>query len=238
MKMAIGCELILMSLCIGGCGDKQGASYYQLPGAPVESEYYIDSFYEARGLSLIKEELSVNNGRVFLCVKIEGERTSNYATQKIRESIGDYGGKYIRVDPINKAVCDHFLRLDVSSGQTFNGVSPGGSLGRIVSLFGATAYPELINKVGGYKSQELDGYSKNDPPFWWQSEDYFWYHKKLDELSEDDLFLLDPVLLLCFDEMPEDKEQTLTVTLTDTDGKKLSVTGTFIFPENSEKPQE
>lgn len=229
MKRIINCVIIL--LVFGGCN--QGADKYQNEpvGVSGKEDCFIDHFYDAKSLSWVYDGLSLNDSQVFLCVKVNGEICSSYKTGMLRESLGDSGREYpYRTEP-SRALFNRFQRVEVTSSCLFNGMQPGESLGKIVSLYGATAYPEIINKVGGYKSQKLDGYIKNAPPFWMQNQDFFWYHKKLDELNKEDLFLLDPTLLLCFDEMPEEKGQTLTITLTDDAGKELSITGTFTFPE-------
>ena len=156
------------------------------------------------------------------------------STPEFKKSLGDGGGWYLHSDARapHVATINRFSKVTMTSGQCFNDIPAGQSLDDIVSLFGASAYPELLQKRGGFMDQtDLPYGEKSKTSIGYLCDDYYWFAKHLSELTEEDLFLLDNYFYIVFDEYPDIRRQVLTLTFTDTDGKELTVTGTFTFPE-------
>ena len=149
----------------------------------------------------------------------------------IRQRYGDKNGDYLRSTP-NIAIGNTITKISVYSDQPFNSIPAGCPLDDVISIYAASALPEILQKVGGFQNQFLDSFTKEMYPICAMNWDYYWYNKKLSELNEEDLALLFPAIWLEFKETPEIKTHTLSFTLTKEKGDIISVSGKFTFPED------
>lgn len=206
-------------------------------------EYYLEGLMEADVISFTQgENISCKHAdgtpcqpRFLACFFQRNHRSDrSLSSPEFKKSLGDGGGWYLHSDAraVYVATVNRFSKVTMTSEQRFNDIPAGQPLDDIVSLFGASAYPELLQKRGGFKDQtDLPYGEKSKSHIRFLYDDYYWFAKHLSELTEEDLFLLDNYFYIVFDEYPDIRRQVLTLTFTDTDGKELTVTGTFTFPE-------
>lgn len=208
-------------------------------------EYFLEGLVEADIISFTKgASVSCKHAdgtpcqpRILFCFNQRNHRSeNNLSSPEFKKSLGDGGGWYLHSDTrsISVATINRFKKVSMTSGQRFNDIPAGQPLDNVVSLFGASAYPELLQKRGGFMDQANLPYGEKEKETnsGWLNGDYYWFAKHLSELEEEDLFLLDHYFYIVFDEYPDIHMQTLTLTFTDSDGVELSVTGTFTFPED------
>lgn len=187
------------------------------------AEWFVDSYFNACEISIENEELVSSPDGSFLILKLEG---SGGGTEEFRRSIGDYGGDYARATP-SCASINRFEKVIVTSDKEFNGTPAGKPIENGIFICAATAYPEIINKKGGYADQESFA-EKGSFPFYGMNRDYYWYRKNISNLEPDDLFLLDRILYLQFVQIPNEKEHNLTISFCEA-FRDLSVSGRIVF---------
>ena len=152
-----------------------------------------------------------------------------------RDEVGDGCGWYYHPDSPTNTTVNRFTKVTLTSEQRFNDIQPGQPLDHIASLFASSAYPVIIQQRSG------DGHSdQTDVPYGEVKipngnirlyHDYYWFAKHLSELTQDDVFLLYKTFYIVFDELPDIKQQTLTLTFSDDSGNEISLRSDFSFPE-------
>ena len=214
--IALICTLAALSCSSSGdkpSGDKPSGNE---KGGGWPCSYFIDIFVDVSDMVFYSldegdgvEELHYPaEGDPNISLYLKGHKIMGEEAARIREDIGDVGGKYYKDTwgPVEVAT-NNFVGIDVTSDAQFNDVAPGESLGEIVVMNWHTAAP-LIQAKRGY---EPKGYSKT-----------------LSRITAQDLYLMTSSFWLTFTEQPAIKEHNITVSLMNKD-TTITATGHFVF---------
>ena len=175
------------------------------------------------------------------------ERAGMGSTDDFYAEIGDTAyNRYVIQDPLTAVFANHFTSIEITSTKQFLEIPAGESLAEYIIFRSATALPyiESMYSIEGFWSEAvlnefMIGMGGSDTPVhdWFPSFQCNCFHpvvKPLSELTHDDMFLLwigYPGISLRFTAIPEIKDHTFTITMTDTDGSRLACTVPFTFSE-------
>lgn len=224
---------IFATLVIVIMGCSQNGQPHIVGDTPPISEHFLDDLITAESLNLT--QIESNNGQLSpILIKFEQlTKLSAYEKSQIYEQIGDTSFNRVKHGG-DRAVVNNFTSIDIISSAQFGQIPAGESLASKVVFYGATIKPYLDSGYTTLGNWSVWGDYPEDG--WFGSNDCYeeWTPivKKISEMTSDDLQLLGyrtPTIELHFTEVPEVKEHTFTVTITDTIGRKITASVDYVF---------
>lgn len=217
--------LVLSLLCVC-CGPRV------IGDRPIQSEHFINGLSYLEGIDIVSSdvpnELLVTYSQL---TPIRGKEL-NVALERIGDV--DYNKKKQPWEGANVLYND-FLDIDIVSSANFNGIEPGESISTKVMFFALSIQLFIDSNYtiyGNWNDAEMKKfealhscmYSEGYPE--WQP-----IYVPLNDVEQSDMALLNSTmgLRLSFVEIPEVKEHTFTVTITDADGRKMTASVDYIF---------
>lgn len=220
----------MLAIAMVGCAEKE---QYRIDDVPPINEHFLDDLITAETLNLT--QIESNNGQSSPILITFEQLTKLSAAEKsqIYKQIGDtsynrhkHGG--------DRAVVNNFISIEITSSAQFGQIPAGESLASKVVFYGSTIKPYLDSGYTTLGNWSVWGDYPEDG--WFGSNDCYkeWTPivKNVSEVTRDDLQLLGyraPTNELHFTEVPEVKEHTFTVTITDEWGHVMTASLDYVF---------